>query len=58
MEFLLAIVIVTLAALGLAAGLMTGRGPVRSSCGGLSCIKGASCRDCPNRHSDKPEDHA
>lgn len=49
MELLLSIAIVALAALGLGVGLLLGRGPVQTSCGGLSCGKGAACAACPNR---------
>lgn len=53
MEFLLTLGIFLLAACGLALGLVFGRGPVQTSCGGASCIKGAACDFCPNR---KPEE--
>lgn len=49
MEILIAIAVTLLAAAGLAVGLMLGRGPVKSSCGGIACLPGPLCRDCPNR---------
>lgn len=55
MEILIAIIVFALAAAGLAVGLMTGRGPVKSSCGGMACLPGTNCRDCPNRR-ERSED--
>lgn len=49
MEYVLAIVIVCLAAGGLALGLALGRGPVKGSCGGAACIPGAACLGCTRR---------
>ncbi|WP_010137460.1 hypothetical protein [Oceanicola sp. S124] len=49
MELLITLAIFLLAAGGLALGLLFGRGPVQTSCGGASCIKGADCAVCPNR---------
>lgn len=31
---------------GLAVGVMAGRAPIKGSCGGLNCIKGARCGAC------------
>lgn len=49
MELLFGIAIFGLAAAGLALGLVFGRRPVSTSCGGLDCVPGAACDDCPNR---------
>lgn len=46
---ILAFAIILLAMGGLAIGSMFGRAPIKGSCGGLSCIKGADCAACPNR---------
>ncbi|WP_323019411.1 (Na+)-NQR maturation NqrM [Pararhodobacter sp.] len=49
MELLLGIVVVLLAAGGLALGLAFGRGPVKGSCGGMACLKDVACEGCPHR---------
>lgn len=49
MEILFGIAVFVLAAAGLALGLALGRRPVSTSCGGLDCVPGAACDDCPNR---------
>lgn len=51
MEILLAVAVVALAALGLGLGLAFGRPPIAGSCGGISCVPGAACHDCPNRRA-------
>ena len=43
--FILAFIIVVLAIIGLAAGSLLGRSPVKGSCGGLACHKGVDCVD-------------
>lgn len=48
MEALFAIVIVCLAALGLAVGLLAGRNPPRMGCSGLACVGGTRCDGCPH----------
>lgn len=48
---LLAILVVGLAVIGLSVGVMFGRRPLKGSCGGLTCIKGADCAACPNREA-------
>ena len=44
--FLLAFVIFGTSLAGLALGVMTGRGPIRGSCGELACRTGAECSAC------------
>lgn len=43
------IVIMGCAVLALSIGVLFGRQPIKGSCGGLDCIKGADCAACPNR---------
>ncbi|WP_276612523.1 (Na+)-NQR maturation NqrM [Pseudorhodobacter turbinis] len=31
--------------------MLFGRGPVKGSCGGMSCIKDVACEGCPKRNS-------
>lgn len=50
MELVFAILVFVLAAGGLGLGLALGRGPVRGSCGGASCVAGDACAACPRRH--------
>lgn len=47
--FILSFLVFLLAMAGLALGLIFGRAPLRGSCGGLSCVKGADCAACPKR---------
>lgn len=54
MELIFAIGIFTLAAAGLALGVMLGRAPLKGSCGGIECVPGARCTDCPNRAEHLP----
>ncbi|MDO5611780.1 MAG: hypothetical protein Q4G14_00875 [Paracoccus sp. (in: a-proteobacteria)] len=54
MEFLFAILVIALAAGGLALGLVFGRRPVSTSCGSMDCVPGLRCTDCPNRTKDSP----
>jgi hypothetical protein len=49
MEFLLALAVILVAVTGLAAGLLFGRGPVRTSCDGMACLDRSRCAGCPNR---------
>lgn len=51
---LLAVLVVGLAVLGLSVGVLAGREPIKGSCGGLNCIKGADCAACANRGRAKP----
>ena len=49
MEFLIALVIVCLAACGLSLGLiLTGR-PPKTACDGIKCLGGRPCAGCPRR---------
>ncbi len=49
MELLLALMIILLAVGGLAAGLLLGRGSIRTSCEGAACLNRGACAICPNR---------
>ena len=49
MELVFTIAIMTLAAGGLAVGLMLSGKPPQTSCGGLDCIGGGQCEVCPRR---------
>lgn len=51
--FLLAFTIILLAIGGLAIGVIFGRPPLKGSCGGFSCIKGANCGACAARRATK-----
>lgn len=54
--FVLAFVLVSLAVLGMAAGVLLGRSPIAGSCGGLG--NGAACaactRPCARRRRPRP----
>ncbi|SNT73832.1 hypothetical protein SAMN05444959_10612 [Paracoccus seriniphilus] len=50
MEILLGFGIILLAVLGLGLGSLLGRGAVKGSCGGMSCLKDVACEGCPHRH--------
>ena len=52
MTLVFAVIISLLAVLGLAVGLFAGRGPIKGSCGGLSCV-GLECARCPSRQRDE-----
>lgn len=42
--------LVFLAAMGgLALGLLSGRGPLKGSCGGIACLGRVDCAACPSR---------
>jgi uncharacterized protein len=45
--FLLSFAVIALAAAGLGAGLLLGRGPIRGSCGGDAALK--ICALCPGK---------
>lgn len=48
--FLLSFAVIALAILGLAAGLLLGRGPLRGSCGGNAAVRTCPvCRAEPDR---------
>jgi hypothetical protein len=48
----LAVIVVSLSVLGLAAGAIMGREPIKGSCGGVSCIKGVDCAACAKRDEE------
>ncbi len=47
--FAITLALFVLAVAGLSVGVMLGRAPIKGSCGGLACIKGADCSACPHR---------
>ena len=47
----LTLLILVLAIAGLALGVIFGRAPLKSSCGGLACA-GLDCATCPNRRKE------
>jgi len=56
MELLLAFTVIGLAACGLGAGLLLGRGPVRTSCGAADRLVRHRCADCPLRRRNLGEE--
>ncbi|MCW3781731.1 hypothetical protein [Defluviimonas salinarum] len=44
--FLLTLAILLLVQAGLAVGILAGRRPLKGSCGGVACLKGAACAGC------------
>ncbi|MDP3898672.1 MAG: hypothetical protein Q8Q62_18525 [Mesorhizobium sp.] len=55
MEALLAVLIVSLAGVGLGVGLMLGRGAPRRSCDGLACLGGTRCEGCPHAEPEQAQ---
>jgi hypothetical protein len=53
-EMLFAIAIVTIAATGIGAGLLLGRGPAQTSCGANDRLDHERCADCPLRRRRTP----
>ena len=53
--FILSFCIMALGVLGLGLGSLIGRGPVRGSCGGLSCGKRLACEGCSHRTDREAE---
>ncbi len=47
--FILTLVIILVSLGGLAIGVMTGREPLKGSCGGLACLKNVDCSACRQR---------
>jgi hypothetical protein len=47
--FLFSFAVIALAALGPAIGIIAGRGPIKGSCGGVSCGVPGGCAACPSR---------
>jgi hypothetical protein len=52
----LAVVLVCLSVLGLGAGAIMGREPIKGSCGGLACVKGMGCAACATRGQGMQDD--
>lgn len=48
-HFLFSLGVIALSGLGLAIGLLAGRGPIKGSCGGLSCGVPGGCAACAKR---------
>lgn len=55
-SFLATLAVMLLALAGLAIGRFFGRRPPAGSCGGLSCIPGATCAACPRHRQEGCED--
>jgi uncharacterized protein len=45
---LVSVVLMALAMVGLAAGVIVGRPAIKGSCGGIAC--GGACERCPTKH--------
>ncbi len=52
---ILTFVILLLAIVGLAVGVIAGRDPIKGSCGGLACLKGVSCGACKAKRAGDTE---
>lgn len=50
--FILTLILMLLSVLGLGLGVLAGRAPIRGSCGGIACRKGAGCRACPKSRNE------
>lgn len=53
--FVLTLIFMLLSVLGLGLGVLAGRAPIKGSCGGLACIKGAGCGAC---EKNRNQEHA
>lgn len=56
MELIFAIAIMSLAATGLALGLILGRSPALTSCSAAAFLPEGRCADCPLRRQNTVED--
>ena len=50
--FILTLFFVLLSVLGLGLGVLAGRAPIKGSCGGLACMKGAGCGACARSRNE------
>jgi hypothetical protein len=50
-EVLLVLLIFVVAAGGLGLGLLSGRGPVKTSCSAAACLERGACEVCPRRNA-------
>ena len=54
--FAISFVVVVIAVLGMALGVIFGRPCIKGSCGGLGAVKkafGVDCTDCPNKNREE-----
>jgi hypothetical protein len=46
MTFIFTLAMILASVAGLATGVLLGRAPLRGSCGGVTCVTGATCSAC------------